>query len=411
MPLCSKAGEVKYVKVGPAAYSLVPSVTQIRKNASGVLTPSSFTVKAMQGSKELYDKYIQWWGSTDGITWSYMNYKYGSGAVITVKTSYTHYLVRLFNYNPPVTVDDATGWLASINIVVIEDGKNGEDGQKGNRGARIGGPTVWSKNGSYTAGVGTEEYISVVLYRENSDEKYIAYECLITHSNRNVTPKDSVAAGDGYWRVSFYQDFIATSLLLADKIKANMIDATGLYATEVDISGKITATSGTFNNVTINSGKIGGFTLDGGRLWWKQKDYFLNDSRSIKIGVPSSETEGILDVSFNSATTGRFGVKSVGANAGGASIYASIGSLTYPGIGMTFAGFFVGPVDVRDTNYGISSDLCASKEFRYITGRNADGTYTYNKGVNWGGGLSENPDLDHIRLIVRGGIIVGYTGE
>lgn len=241
MPLCSKTGEVKYVKIGPSAYSLVPSVTQIRKNSSGVLTPSSFTVKAMQGNKELADKYIQWWGSTDGVTWSYMNYKYGSGAVITVNTSYTHYLVRLFDYNPPVAVDNATGWLASINVVVVEDGKDGEDGQKGNRGARIGGPTVWSKNGSYTAGVGTEEYISVVLYRENSDEKYIAYECLITHSNRNVTPKDSVAAGDGYWRVSFYQDFIATTLLLAEKIKADMIDADGLVAKNVEIEGNIKA--------------------------------------------------------------------------------------------------------------------------------------------------------------------------
>jgi len=31
--------------------------------------------------------------------------------------------------------------------------------------------------------------------------------------------------------------------------------------------------------------------------------------------------------------------------------------------------------------------------------------------VNWGGGMSENPDLDKIRLIVRGGIIVGYNKE
>ena len=36
---------------------------------------------------------------------------------------------------------------------------------------------------------------------------------------------------------------------------------------------------------------------------------------------------------------------------------------------------------------------------------------TNNAGVNWGGGMSENPDLDKIRLIVRGGIIVGYNKE
>ena len=156
---------------------------------------------------------------------------------------------------------------------------------------------------------------------------------------------------------------------------------------------------------------IGGFTIDSGRLYWKSRDYFGNDSRSLKLGVSSSSTEGIVDVAFNGATSGRFGVKSVGATSGGAAIYASIGSLTYPASGMTYAGFFVGPVDVRDTGSGLTSDVCASKGFRYIKSRNSDGTYVYNEGVNWGDGAAQNPDLDKIRLIVRGGIIVGYTGE
>lgn len=85
--------------------------------------------------------------------------------------------------------------------------------------------------------------------------------------------------------------------------------------------------------------------------------------------------------------------------------------MTYPASGMTYAGFFVGPVDVRDTGNGLISDVCASKGFRYIKSRNSDGTYVYNEGVNWGDGAAQNPDLDKIRLIVRGGIIVGYTGE
>ena len=43
--------------------------------------------------------------------------------------------------------------------------------------------------------------------------------------------------------------------------------------------------------------------------------------------------------------------------------------------------------------------------------RNSDGTYVYNEGVDRGDGAAQNPDLDKIRFIVRGGIIVGYTGE
>lgn len=206
----------------------------------------------------------------------------------------------------------------------------------------------------------------------------------------------------------------------------NLVSGVTIRADQIELEGLVTAnsnfkvlTDGSIETrnanisgtVKASGGKIGGFTIDSGRLYWKSRDYFGNDSRSLKLGVSSSSTEGIVDVAFNGATSGRFGVKSVGATSGGAAIYASIGSLTYPASGMTYAGFFVGPVDVRDTGSGLTSDVCASKGFRYIKSRNSDGTYVYNEGVNWGDGAAQNPDLDKIRLIVRGGIIVGYTGE
>lgn len=160
--------------------------------------------------------------------------------------------------------------------------------------------------------------------------------------------------------------------------------------------------------IDAQGARVGGFTIDSGRLYWKAYDYFGGDSRSLKLGVSTYNTDGIVDVNFNAATTGKFGVKAVGSNAGGSAIYASTGTLTYPGSSMTYAGFFVGPTSVRGE---LDSDYCASKGFRFITGRNSNGTYTYNEGVNWGNGAAQNPDLDKIRLIVRGGIIVGYTGE
>lgn len=206
----------------------------------------------------------------------------------------------------------------------------------------------------------------------------------------------------------------------------NLVSGVTIRADQIELEGLVTAnsnfkvlTDGSIETrnanisgtVKASGGKIGGFTIDYGRLYWKSRDYFGNDSRSLKLGVASSSAEGIVDVAFNGATDGRFGVKSVGATSGGAAIYASTGSLTYPASGMTYAGFFVGPVDVRDTGNGLISDVCASKGFRYIKSRNSDGTYVYNEGVNWGDGADQNPDLDKIRLIVRGGIIVGYTGE
>ena len=208
-----------------------------------------------------------------------------------------------------------------------------------------------------------------------------------------------------------FGDLVSGVTIKADQIKLEgLVTANGYFKvlTDGSIETRNANISGT---VKADKGKIGGFTIDSGRLYWKSRDYFGNDSRSLKLGVSSSSTEGIVDVAFNGATSGRFGVKSVGATSGGAAIYASIGSLTYPASSMAYAGFFVGPVDVRDTGNGLISDVCASKGFRYIQSRNSDGTYVYNEGVNWGGGMSENPDLDKIRLIVRGGIIVGYNKE
>lgn len=208
-----------------------------------------------------------------------------------------------------------------------------------------------------------------------------------------------------------FGNLVSGVTIKADQIKLEgLVTANGYFKvlTDGSIETRNANISGT---VKASGGTIGGFTIDSGRLYWKSRDYFGNDSRSLKLGVSSSSTEGIVDVAFNGATSGRFGVKSVGATSGGAAIYASIGSLTYPASGMTYAGFFVGPVDVRDTGSGLTSDVCASKGFRYIKSRNSDGTYVYNEGVNWGDGAAQNPDLDKIRLIVRGGIIVGYTGE
>lgn len=202
----------------------------------------------------------------------------------------------------------------------------------------------------------------------------------------------------------------ASKINLVGKVSIGMLDKTIIENGKIKVD-LIDTNSLVAINLAATKGTIGGFTIESGRLCWKGYDYFGNDSRSLYLGASKTGTDGIVDIKFGAATEGRFGIKSVGSNPGGASIYASTGSLTYPGTGMTFAGFFVGPVDVRDTTSGISSDVCASKKFRYITGRNSNGTYNYNEGVNWGNGMPDNPDLDHIRLIVRGGIIVGYTGE
>ena len=94
------------------------------------------------------------------------------------------------------------------------------------------------------------------------------------------------------------------------------------------------------------SGFIGGFTIEGGRLVWTRSDYFGGTSRSLKLGSGTAK-EGVVNVTFNAATDGKFGVCAVGATAGGsAAIYGSSKSNpTYPS-NYIYAGYFDGNVEV-----------------------------------------------------------------
>ena len=170
------------------------------------------------------------------------------------------------------------------------------------------------------------------------------------------------------------------------KIKGDYITLEGLVTANNNFKilpdGSIeTRNAKIYGTVYAYEGKIGGFTIESGRLYWKARDYFGNDSRSLKLGVSQSDMEGIVDVSFNAATQGKFGVKTVGSNSGGAAIYASSKSSgqSYPISANTYAGYFDGGVHVNGSVY--CNDILSNN---YGTGWSlaSDGTYSYRKGVS-----------------------------
>lgn len=99
--------------------------------------------------------------------------------------------------------------------------------------------------------------------------------------------------------------------------------------------------------IDADSGSVGGFTIEKGRLIWTMSDYFGGTSRSLKLGS-GTDKEGVINVKFNPATDGRFGVCAIGATAGGsAAIYGSSKtSPTYPN-NYIYAGYFDGNVNVN----------------------------------------------------------------
>ena len=135
------------------------------------------------------------------------------------------------------------------------------------------------------------------------------------------------------------------------------------------------------NRIDANGARVGGFTIDNGLLYWKSKDYFGSDSRSLKLGVSTSDTDGVVDISFNAATQGRFGVKACGTNFGGAAIYASRNSSgqTYPNMNNTYAGYFDGGVHVNGNVY---CGVLLANEIGVNWSIDNNGTYTYTKGID-----------------------------
>ena len=135
--------------------------------------------------------------------------------------------------------------------------------------------------------------------------------------------------------------------------------------------------------IDADSGFIGGFTIENGRLVWTRSGYFGGTSRSLKLGSGTSK-EGVVNVTFNAETDGRFGVAAIGSNFGGACIYASrnlnASDRSYPLANTTYAGFFDGGVYVKGT---LSSELCLADNFGCITSRDGNGGINYYQGIDF----------------------------
>lgn len=143
----------------------------------------------------------------------------------------------------------------------------------GKQGAKLRMRT-WTENVVYLQGADCEEFYDVVVYNNK------LYLCTKTHtSGSGNNPSASISGYLGYWESAQDWTFVATRLLLAEKISAEQIDADGLVAKNVDVTGKITATSGTFSNCVFNSLR-------------SSDNSFVYDSNGLSISAEFSITAG-----------------------------------------------------------------------------------------------------------------------
>ena len=159
----------------------------------------------------------------------------------------------------------------------------------GKQGAKMRMRT-WSSDTEYLSGADGEEFYDVVIYLEK------LYLCTKTHTSKSGTndPVTSINGYLGFWESAQEWTFIATKLLLAEKINAEQINADGIKAKNVDIEGKITATSGILGGFTVTQSAIGSTDVGDSLLLMRNGISFNNNKKTAGIGDTLPGSTGIV---------------------------------------------------------------------------------------------------------------------
>ena len=185
-----------------------------------------------------------------------------------------------------------SGWLreppdvSAVNAYVWESQRSKTEGLSWGKWSTPVLKNRWANDGAKGARMRIRDWaVGLVCLQGKEGEDFYdivvnqtkLYLCTKSHTASNANnPVASVSGNLGYWEIAQDWVFVATRLLLAEKIKADQIDADGITAKDVDITGKITATSGSFTGtVYAEQGQIGGLQISGNSL---TNEGFNNDA-------------------------------------------------------------------------------------------------------------------------------------
>lgn len=155
---------------------------------------------------------------------------------------------------------------------------DGAAGEKGDKGAKM-RIRVWTAGQQCLQGTGDEQFYDVVLYNDK------LYLCVKSHTASSANnPLQSVSGHSGYWEIAQDWVFIATKLLLAEKIKASMIELEGLVTSSgclrITDDGRIVGRSASFEN-TVMRYKVNDITFLTTKVY---RDTWVNIN-----GIPSDD--------------------------------------------------------------------------------------------------------------------------
>lgn len=174
---------------------------------------------------------------------------------------------------------------STFNVTAAPD-----DGAKGDRGARL-RQTDWAEGQQYLSGADGELWYDVVLYKD------MLYLCLKSHTSSSANnPQTSVASQLGYWEKAIDWVFIATKLLLSEKIKAEYIDTDDLVVKNVQVE------DADGNVICRINGRTGDASFAKGNILFGSDGSIVCNKGIFKVGIQKVFRE----ISLNDYTTESF---------------------------------------------------------------------------------------------------------
>lgn len=157
----------------------------------------------------------------------------------------------------PITLIITYGSYTIRRLVYVSLIENGNNGEKGERGASLRGPQDWKEVGSgyqFYSGADGEPYLDFVVYKNNY------YLCKKSHTKSIFNyPTSSFDNNSGLWQLSDKIDMVATKVLLSQYICVENLGAEAIEMKDDDGNlvflakgGNVTCKTGTFENVNVS---------------------------------------------------------------------------------------------------------------------------------------------------------------
>ena len=239
--------------------SITRIVKFIRKGKGVIIAQSSNVFSYIESAWKLYystnGRIISWSGITNAADFT----KGDTIVIMGVVSDKGNIPISL--YAEVNSVDIANNVVTASSRYYIMNGKDGEPGVKGERGAVMRGPQAWSDCAvgyNFQSGADGEEFKDVVMYGNNY------YSCIKSHTKtESNNPTSTIDTNNGYWKLADKFELVATKILLAQYalVKNLGVEAIDMKDSAGNIifqakDGNVICNSGTFKNGTFQNVKI-----------------------------------------------------------------------------------------------------------------------------------------------------------